>query len=110
MNKFKKNISLLAILLFFLISFGCSKQTFYSGISENSYKYLYDNYENNKFNKSEIINLIGPPTVKELDGDLWVYNSLKEKGNETFRKIIYRKTIKLYFKDSVLYKVVEINI
>ena len=93
---------------FFLLS--CSKDLHFSGISENSLKLLNENYLSQDLTKSDVIEILGTPLVTENSGNLWIYRIEKEQGNATFKKILYNKTLKLYFKDNVLKSVVEINL
>ena len=93
---------------FFLLS--CSKDLHFSGISENSLKLLNENYLSQDLTKSDVIEILGTPLVTENSGNLWIYRIEKEQGNATFKKIIYNKTLKLYFEDNVLKSVVEINL
>jgi hypothetical protein len=92
-----------------LIFSGCSKQYFYSGIVENSYQEIYSNYEKQKYSKEYIVDLIGPPLVKDLNNNLWIYSISKEYGNESFKKIIYKKSIKMYFTNNNLSNILEVS-
>ena len=93
---------------FFLLS--CSKDLHFSGISENSLKFLNENYLSQDLTKSDVIEILGTPLVTENSGNLWIYRIEKEQGNATFKKIIYNKTLKLYFENNVLRSVEEINL
>jgi len=93
--------------VFFLLS--CSKDLHFSGISENSLKLLNENYLSQDLTKSDVIEILGTPLVTENSKNLWIYRIEKEQGNATFKKVIYNKTLKLYFEDNVLKSVVEIT-
>jgi len=93
---------------FFL--FSCSKDIHFSGISENSLKLLNENYLSQDFTKSDVIEILGTPLVTENSENLWIYGAEKEQGNATFKKIIYNKTLKLYFENNILRSVEEINL
>ena len=88
----------------------CSKDLHFSGISENTLKLLNENYLSQDLTKSDVIEILGTPLVTENSENLWIYRIEKEQGNATFKKIIYNKTLKLYFEDNVLKSVVEINL
>ena len=87
----------------------CSKDLHFSGISENTLKLLNENYLSQDLTKSDVIEILGTPLVTENSENLWIYRIEKEQGNATFKKIIYNKTLKLYFEDNVLKSVVEIT-
>ena len=108
MNKLKKVQILIGFLILFLLSISCTKQYFYSGISESVIQKLTTEYETSNYTKELIIESLGAPLVKENNGDLWIYSSSKLSGNETFRKIVYKKTIKLYFSNNILINIEEL--
>ena len=93
--------------VFFLLS--CSKDLHFSGISENSLQLLNENYLSQDLTKSDVIEILGTPLVTENSENLWIYRIEKEQGKANFKKIIYNKTLKLYFEDNVLRSVKEIN-
>ena len=99
---------LVILTTFFLLS--CSKDIHFSGISENSLKLLNEKYLSQDLSKSDVIQILGTPLVTENSENLWVYRAEKEQGNATFKKIIYNKTLKLYFENNVLRSVEEINL
>ena len=109
MNISKKFI-LLIFLLFSFTLISCSKDLYFSGISENSVNEILQNYQNNNYSKEDVINIIGSPIVTEDSDNLWIYRMEKEQGNATFKKSIYNKTLKLRFDENVLRSVEEINL
>ena len=88
----------------------CSKDVHYSGISENSLKQVTENYLNQDYTKEEISMIIGSPLIQENSGNLWIYRLEKEKGNITFKKSLFNKTLKLKFENNILRSVEEINL
>ena len=101
----------LVICLFFAIFLNsCSKELYFSGISENSLNEIKQNYQSQEYTKEDIAKLIGSPLVQENSGNLWIYNLVKEQGNASFKKTIYNKTLKLKFEKNVLRSVEEINV
>ena len=88
----------------------CSKDLYFSGISENSINQIKDNYLTKNYSKEDITKIIGAPLIKENSDDLWIYRTEKKKGNATFKKEIYNRTLKLNFKSNVLRSVEEINL
>jgi outer membrane protein assembly factor BamE (lipoprotein component of BamABCDE complex) len=54
--------------------------------------------------------MLGTPLVTENSENLWIYRTEKEQGNATFKKILYNKTLKLYFENNILRSVEEINL
>ena len=88
----------------------CSKQNYYSGVSENIIEELSLNYQSEKYSKEQVLSKLGSPLIKENNGDLWIYKSSKDYGNETFRKNIYSKTLKIYFSNDVLIDFKELNL
>ena len=109
MNIIKKLKFFYLILATFFL-FSCSKDLHFSGISENSLKLLNEKYLSQDLSKSDVIQILGTPLVTENSENLWVYRAGKERGNATFKKIIYNKTLKLYFENNVLRSVEEINL
>ena len=109
MNISKKFI-LLIFILFSFILISCSKDLYFSGISENSVNEILDNYQNKNFSKEDVIIIIGSPLVTEDFDNLWIYRMEKEQGNATFKKSVYNKTLKLRFEANVLRSVEEINL
>jgi outer membrane protein assembly factor BamE (lipoprotein component of BamABCDE complex) len=98
----------LILATFFL--FNCSKDTHFSGISEASFIQLNESYLTQELTKSNVIEMLGAPLITENSEDLWIYRTKKEQGNATFKKIIYNKTLKLYFENNILRSVEEINL
>ena len=109
MNISKKFI-ILIFLLFSSIVISCSKDLHFSGISENSVNEILENYQNKNYSKEDVINIIGSPLITEGSDNLWIYRMEKEKGNATFKKSIYNKTLKLRFEENVLRSVEEVNL
>ena len=105
-----KKIIFLIFLLFSSVLISCSKDLYFSGVSENSVNEILQNYRNNNYSKEDIINIIGSPLVTEDSGNLWIYRMEKEQGNATFKKSIYNKTLKLRFEANVLRSFEEINL
>ena len=105
-----KKCKILIFLLITLISISCSKDIHFSGISENSLNEILQNYQNKDYSKKDIFNTIGSPLVTEDSNNLWIYRMTKEQGNDTFKKSIYNKTLKLRFDEDVLRSVEEINL
>tara|TARA_Y100000768_G_scaffold319950_1_gene255668 strand:+ start:65 stop:397 length:333 start_codon:yes stop_codon:yes gene_type:complete len=96
----------IAISLIFFLS--CSKELHFSGISENSINQVTQNYLSQDYSKDDIAKIIGAPLIKENSGNLWIYRLAKEKGNATFKKTIYNKTLKLKFENNILRSVEEV--
>ena len=109
MNILKKLRFFYLILATFYL-FSCSKDIHFSGVSENSIINLTESYLSQEFTKNDITNLLGTPLVTENSGDLWIYRIEKVRGNTTFKKNIYNKTLKLYFSNNILRSIKEINI
>ena len=95
-------------LLSSIILFSCSKDTYFSGISETSFNVIKENYQNINYSKEDVIAIIGPPLVKENTDNLWIYRMDKKTGIAAFKQTIYNKTLKLKFEDSILRSVEEI--
>ena len=109
MNKLKKVQILSTFLVLFLLLISCSKRNFYSGISEGGYVELKSNYQSVNYTKELILNFLGSPLIKESNNNLWIYTSSKDYGNETFKKNVYNKTLKLYFINNILVDIKEIS-
>ena len=101
---------ILLFLICAIILFSCSKDVYFSGISENSFNEIKENYQNIDYSKEDIITIIGPPMVQEDSDNLWIYRLKKEKGNLTIKNTLYNKTLKLKFKNNILESIEEINL
>ena len=110
MNRLKKFNILISFIALILSTSSCSKQNYYSGVSENIIDELSVNYQSQKYSKEQVLSKLGTPLIKESNGDLWIYKSSKEYGNETFRKNIYNKTLKMYFSNNLLIDFKELNL
>tara|TARA_B100000575_G_scaffold286268_1_gene282771 strand:+ start:400 stop:732 length:333 start_codon:yes stop_codon:yes gene_type:complete len=108
--KISKKFIILIFLLFSSILISCSKDLQFSGVSENSVNEILQNYQNKNYSKDDVISIIGSPLVTEDSENLWIYHMEKEKGNATFKKSIYNKTLKFRFESNVLRSVEEINL
>ena len=97
-------------LLSSIILFSCSKDTYFSGISETSFNEIKENYQNINYSKEDVIAIIGPPLIKEKSNNLWIYRTDKKTGIAAFKQTVYNKTLKLKFKDNILRSVEEINL
>ena len=97
-------------LLSSIILFSCSKDTYFSGISETSFNEIKENYQNINYTKEDVIAIIGPPLIKEKSNNLWIYRTDKKKGFAAFKQTVYNKTLKLKFEDNILRSVEEINL
>ena len=97
-------------LLSSIILFSCSKDTYFSGISETSFNEIKENYQNINYTKEDVIAIIGPPLIKENSNNLWIYRTDKKTGMAAFKKTIYNKTLKLKFENNILRSVEEINL
>ena len=108
------NILKIPFVLFALFSsiiiFSCSKEVYFSGISENGLNEIKENYQNNNYTKEDVITIIGHPLIKENLDNLWIYRTDKKTGIAAFKKTVYNKTLKLKFKDNILRSVEEINL
>ena len=93
-----------------LLISSCAKQYFYSGASENMTQELITSYQSTNYTKEIILESLGSPLVIENNGDLWIYSSSKDYGNETFKKKVYKKTLKLYFLNNILLDIKEISL
>ena len=108
MNRLKKIQILVALLALTLFTTSCNKQYYYSGISESGVEEINSNYKSINYTKDLIQKSLGSPIIIENNGDLWIYTSSKEYGNETFRRNVYKKTIKLYFLNHTLIDIKEL--
>ena len=93
-----------------IILFSCSKDTYFSGISETSFNEIKENYQNINYSKDDVLKIIGPPLIKENSDNLWIYRTDKKTGIAAFKQTIYNKTIKFKFEDNILRSVEEINL
>ena len=109
MNILKIHKILLALLCSIFL-FSCSKDVYFSGISENSFNEIKENYQNIDYSKEDIITIIGPPLIKENLENLWSYRTDKKKGIAAFKQTVYNKTLKLKFEDNILRSVEEIDL
>ena len=109
MNILKINL-IFFTLLSSIILFSCSKDVYFSGISENSFNEIKENYQKIKYSKDDVITMIGSPIIKENSDNLWIYRMDKKTGIEAFKQTIYSKTLKLKFEDNILRSVEEINL
>ncbi len=109
MNILKIHKTLIVLLCsIFLIS--CSKDLYFSGISENSFNKIKENYQMIDYSKEDVITIIGHPLIKESSENLWIYRTDKKKGVAAFKRTVYNKTLKLKFEDNVLRSVEEIDL
>ena len=97
-------------LLSSIILLSCSKDTYFSGISETSFNEIKENYQNINYSKEDVITIIGPPLIKEKSNNLWIYGIDKKTGFAAFKQTVYNKTLKLKFEDNILRTVEEINL
>ena len=97
-------------LLSSIILFSCSKEVYFSGISEISLNEIKENYQKINYSKDDVIEIIGPPLIKENSDNLWVYRADKKTGVAAFKTTIYNKTLKLKFENNILRSVEEINL
>ena len=97
-------------LLSSIILFSCSKDTYFSGISETSFNEIKENYQNINYSKDDVLKIIGPPLIKENSENLWIYRTDKRTGIAAFKQTVYNKTLKLRFKGEILRSVKEINL
>ena len=93
-----------------LIFLSCSKDVHFSGISENSLNKVKENYLTQDYTKEEISKIVGSPLIQENSGNLWIYRLEKERGNITFKKSLFNKTLKLKFENNILRSVEEIDL
>ena len=97
-------------LLSSIVLISCSKDTYFSGISENSFNEIKENYQNINYSKDDVLKIIGPPLIKENLDNLWIYRTDKKTGIAAFKKTVYNKTLKLKFEENILGSVEEINL
>ncbi len=109
MNILKIHKILLALLCS-IILLSCSKDVYFSGISEKSYNEIKQNYQKIDYSKEDITKIIGPPLIKENSEKLWIYRSNKKEGIAAFKQNVYNKTLKLKFEDNILRSVEEIDL
>ena len=95
-------------LLSSIILFSCSKDTYFSGISETSFNEIRENYQNIDYSKDDVLKIIGPPLIKENTDNLWIYRTDKKTGIAAFKQTVYNKTLKFKFEDNILRSVEEI--
>ena len=98
------------VLLSSIVLISCSKDTYFSGISETSFNEIKENYQNISYSKDDILKIIGPPLIKENTDNLWIYRTDKKTGIAAFKQTIYNKTLKFKFEDNILRSVEEINL
>ena len=98
------------VLLSTIILFSCSKEVYFSGVSESSLDEIKDNYKKINYSKDDVMEIIGPPLVKENLGNLWIYRTDKKTGFAAFKQTVYNKTLKLKFRDNILRSVEEVNL
>jgi outer membrane protein assembly factor BamE (lipoprotein component of BamABCDE complex) len=109
-NRLKKFNILIGFMVLILSVSSCSKQNYYSGVSENIIEELLLTYQSEKYTKEQVLSKLGAPLITENNGDLWIYKSSKDYGNETFRQNIYNKTLKIYYSNNVLVEFKELNL
>ena len=97
-------------LLSSIILFSCSKDTYFSGISETSFNEIKENYKNINYSKDDVLKIIGPPLIKENSDNLWIYRTDKKTGIAAFKQTVYNKTLKFKFENNILRSVQEINL
>ena len=97
-------------LLSSIILFSCSKDTYFSGISETSFNEIKENYQNINYSKDDVLKIIGPPLIKENLDNLWIYRADKKTGIAAFKQTVYNKTLKFKFENNILRSVEEINL
>jgi len=88
----------------------CVNEIHFSGVNEKKYNQIFENYKLINYSKEEIIYILGPPMIMENSKELWIYRVKKEKGNHTFKKTIYNKTLKLKFRKEILESIEEIEL
>ena len=72
-------------LLSSIILFSCSKEVYFSGISETSFNEIKENYQNVNYSKEDVIAIIGPPLIKEKSNNLWIYGTDKKITEELLK-------------------------
>ncbi len=90
--------------------FSCTKELYFSGISENSIDQINKSYLSRDYSKEEILKILGAPVIVEDNDNLWIYSLKKEQGNAAFKKTEYNKTLKLRFKNNILRSVEKIKL
>ena len=98
------------VLLSSILLFSCSKDVYFSGISQNSFNEIKENYQKINYSKDDVIKIIGPPLIKENSDNLWIYRTVKKTGIAAFKQTVYNRTLKLKFEDNILRSVEEINL
>ena len=93
-----------------IFTFSCSKDIYFSGISENSINEIKENYQKIDYSKDDVISIIGPPLIKENSKNLWIYRADKKTGIAAFKQTVYNKTLKLKFEDNILRSFEEIDL
>ena len=101
---------ILIALLSSIILLSCSKEVYFSGVSENSLNEIKENYQKINYSKEDVIEIIGPPLINENSDNLWIYRTDKKTGISAFKQTAYNKTLKLKFEDNVLRSVEEIEL
>ena len=109
MNIFKYPFILICLICSIVI-FSCSKDVYFSGISENSFIEIKENYQKINYSKDDVLTIIGPPLIKENSENLWIYRTDKKKGMAAFKQTVYNKTLKLKFENNILRSVEEIDL
>ena len=97
-------------LLSSIILFSCSKEVYFSGISETSFNEIKENYQNINYSKDDVLKIIGPPLIKENSNNLWIYRTDKKTGIAAFKQTVYNKTLKFKFENNILRSVEEVNL
>ena len=93
-----------------IVLISCSKDTYFSGISETSFNEIKENYQNINYSKDDVLKIIGPPLIKENSDNLWIYRTDKKTGIAAFKQTVYNKTLKFKFENNILRSVQEINL
>ena len=91
-----------------IVLISCSKDTYFSGISETSFNEIKENYQNINYSKDDVLKIIGPPLIKENSDNLWIYRIDKKTGIAAFKQTIYNKTLKFEFENNILRSVEEV--
>ena len=108
-NIFKSPFIFITLLCSITI-FSCSKDVYFSGISENSFREIKQNYQKINYSKDDVLTIIGPPLIKENSENLWIYRTDKKTGLAAFKQTVYNKTLKLKFEKNILRSVEEIDL
>ena len=93
-----------------IVLISCSKDTYFSGISETSFNEIKENYQNINYSKDDVLKIIGPPLIRENSDNLWIYRTDKKTGIAAFKQTVYNKTLKFKFENNILRSVEEINL